>query len=604
MRHGLSGVRLQLILAAALAALLLVLATLQYRWIGEVSEAERDRMRASARRAAEAVAADFTREITRALDLFGMHPASRDTDASIGKRAAASERRWKTESKFPALIAAVFVAEGDAETVRLSRVDFSSGSLEALADARWPDGLETLRAEIASGGIAPPPRPGDREPPERPLRDEPLPPGFGPGLYGFGPRVVTRIPAIVIPDMRRGEPSERFFEEARRWLILRLDDRFIRSEFLPELVRRHFGEARDYDVAVLKPGEPADILFTTRPGFPASPMPAADAEVFFFGSLHPQGGFLLVGPGGPPPREFHEKGPGPRTGLSPPTRGEWKLVALHRSGSLAAAVEKSRRRNLAVSLAILLLLAAATATLLVSANRTRRLARQQIEFVAGITHELRTPLAAIRTAGQNLADGVVGDPDRVRQYGELVVREGRRLSELIEQALANAGIEARRGGLLGPPVALAPVIEEAISVCRPAADEMGTSVESVVEAGVPEVPADRSALRTMLENLIANAVKYGGADGLVRVSARRHDGTVEIAVSDRGPGIAAQDLPHIFEPFYRGECNGSGRIAGSGLGLSLVERIAGALGGKVEVESTPEKGTTFTVTLPAAAGGS
>src|SRR5262249_60227239 len=114
---------------------------------------------------------------------------------------------------------------------------------------------------------------------------------------------------------------------------------------------------------------------------------------------------------------------------------------------------------------------------------------------------------------------VVGDEERVRQYGELVVREGRRLSELIEQALANAGIEARRGGLGGPPVALAPVIEEAISVCRPAADEMGTSVESDVDAGLPDVSADRSALRTLLGNLIATAVKDGGGTGLLRASA-------------------------------------------------------------------------------------
>src|SRR5215471_17846278 len=120
MRHGLSGVRLQLVLAAALSALLLVLATLQYRWIGEISEAERDRMRASALRAAEAVAADFTREVGRAFDIFGMPPGSRDADAAIGEQAAASDRRWKSESKFPALIAAAYVAEQtDAETIRL-----------------------------------------------------------------------------------------------------------------------------------------------------------------------------------------------------------------------------------------------------------------------------------------------------------------------------------------------------------------------------------------------------------------------------------------------------------------------------------------------------
>jgi signal transduction histidine kinase len=274
-------------------------------------------------------------------------------------------------------------------------------------------------------------------------------------------------------------------------------------------------------------------------------------------------------------------------------------VALHRSGSLQSAVERSRARNLAVSLGILLLLALTVATLLVSANRTRELARQQIEFVAGVTHELRTPLAAIRTAGQNLADGVVGDEERVRQYGELVVREGRRLSELIEQALASAGIEARRGGLKGAPVPIGPVLAEAIGVCRALAEQKGTAIDEEIERSLPPVAADPSALRTMFENLVANAVKYGGDGGRVVVRARNGD-SVKVSISDRGPGIAQADLPHIFEPFYRGEHSDDGRIAGSGLGLSLVKRIAEALGGGVAVTSSAGSGTTFTITLPAA----
>src|SRR5262249_62106722 len=143
----------------------------------------------------------------------------------------------------------------------------------------------------------------DREPPPgASFRDRQPPVRFGPGAHGFGPRLATAIPAIIIPDMRRGAAFERFSEEARRWLILRLDDRIIRSEFLPELVRRPFGESRDYDVAVVKPGEPAAILFTTRDGFPPTPMTAVDAEVFFFGYTQPQIGFDRHSPGGPPPR--------------------------------------------------------------------------------------------------------------------------------------------------------------------------------------------------------------------------------------------------------------------------------------------------------------
>jgi signal transduction histidine kinase len=275
-------------------------------------------------------------------------------------------------------------------------------------------------------------------------------------------------------------------------------------------------------------------------------------------------------------------------------------VALHRTGSLQAAVAASRRRNLVVSAAILLLLAAAVATLLVSADRTRRLARQQVEFVAGLTHELRTPLAAIRSAGQNLADGVVTDRDRVRQYGILLEREGRRLSELIEQALAHAGIQARGNGARIGPVAIAEILENALAACRPLAEEQGAALETTVARDLPPVLGDPSALRTLFENLVSNAIKYGGRAGSVRVQARAEGRSVEVTVRDTGPGISPRDLPHIFEPFYRGSDASSGRVAGSGLGLSLVRRVVEAYGGGVRVESEPGKGTAFHVTLPAA----
>src|SRR5262245_36603415 len=109
MKHGLSGVRLQLVLAAALASLLLVLATLQYKWIGEVSDADRERMRASAHRAAEGVAEDFGREVSRALDLFGLPPGSADA-GDPGARVARAARRWSSESPFPSLLAEAFLA--------------------------------------------------------------------------------------------------------------------------------------------------------------------------------------------------------------------------------------------------------------------------------------------------------------------------------------------------------------------------------------------------------------------------------------------------------------------------------------------------------------
>jgi two-component system sensor histidine kinase SenX3 len=187
----------------------------------------------------------------------------------------------------------------------------------------------------------------------------------------------------------------------------------------------------------------------------------------------------------------------------------------------------------------------------------------------------------------------------VRQYGDLVAREERRLSELVEQALAYSGLQARREAPPRRPVAIPDVVREAITACRWLADDKGVSIGTEVPADLPMIEGDPAAMRTLLENLISNAIKYGGR-GPVTVTARADGQSVEIAVIDRGPGIASEDLPHIFEPFYRGRDVSSGPVPGSGLGLSLVRRIARSHGGSVRVESLPGKETVFRVSLPAA----
>jgi hypothetical protein len=168
----LSGIRLSLAAAGVLFLLLVVLATLQYRWIGEVSEAERDRLRASARRAADRVAADFDLEIARALHEFGLPPGSPDADASLGPHVAAVAKRWAAESRFPSLVKEVFVIERAADgTLRLDRVNLSSGSLEP---SDWPSGFEPARRAVEErasptfDGAAPPDRAESRGRPEGP----------------------------------------------------------------------------------------------------------------------------------------------------------------------------------------------------------------------------------------------------------------------------------------------------------------------------------------------------------------------------------------------------------------------------------------------------
>jgi signal transduction histidine kinase len=255
--------------------------------------------------------------------------------------------------------------------------------------------------------------------------------------------------------------------------------------------------------------------------------------------------------------------------------------------------------------------------IVVSSRRAQNLARQQMEFVAAVSHELRTPVSVIGAAAGNLADGVVGDPQRVRKYGETIQGEARRLGETVERVLQLAGIAAGRAAASRVPIHPADLVNESLAACRPEIEAAGVNVEVSIADNLPNVAGDVVALRSALQNLISNAVKYGGASKWLRVSAAISDGSppgrghtvaqargfsargaVAFTVEDRGIGIDPEDRKHICEPFYRGREAVAQQIPGSGLGLNLVMRIVAAHGGRITVLSEPGKGSTFTLSLP------
>jgi signal transduction histidine kinase len=264
-------------------------------------------------------------------------------------------------------------------------------------------------------------------------------------------------------------------------------------------------------------------------------------------------------------------------------------------------VARSRARNLAVSGVVLFLLAISSGLLVVAARRAERLAAQQMELVAGVTHELNTPIAALCSAGQNLADGVVSDEAQVRKYGEMITREGRRLSSMVAQMLQFAGIQSGERAVQTRRSRLEPIIDAAIADLAWLLGESGVHVETDVAAGLPDVEADPDALTRAISNLVSNAVKYRGTSTTVRVVASRDSrvGWVRIDVEDRGIGIASSDLANVFEPFYRGRSPEIATIRGSGLGLSIVRQVVREHGGTVDVVSAPGKGSTFSIRIPA-----
>jgi signal transduction histidine kinase len=291
----------------------------------------------------------------------------------------------------------------------------------------------------------------------------------------------------------------------------------------------------------------------------------------------------------------------------------WQFVVQHTAGSLDAAVAQLRRRNLYLSFGILAVLASGVGLVVVNARRSERLAAQQMDFVATVSHELRTPLAVIRSAAQNLSAGVVHEPAQARRYGDLIEQEGRRLTDMVEQVLAYAGVSDARGLVSARPADAGAIVGDAARASAPLVEAAGFEQQIDIAADLPAVLADEGAIRRAVHNLISNALKHGadgrwlgiavgrgpGAGGLRTATRPGSANEVQISVSDRGRGIDAQDLPHVFEPFYRGRYALDRQIQGNGLGLSLVKRIAEAHGGRVSVHSAPGEGTTFTLHIPA-----
>lgn len=567
----------------SLTVLLAVLAVLQYRWIGEIGKAERDRLRTGLEAAAERASGEVDREISRIWLAFepdvrpGSAPGPVQSIADRRVELARQLRAWRRSAATPGLIVDLLVVTrraGD-EGSTLERLDEASGRFVSIP---WPKDLfETWERLI--------------RPPDEASRS-PVPPPE-PGRAG--------MPALILPLMRaeRGGPS---YFDRREVAVVRLDRRLLGEKLVAEAMERQFVPSGNavLQVAVLAPG---GAIWRSDPGLPVSAYLPAEVERPLFGfrgAVRVGTRGLRLAPGAPPP-------PPPTSGRRGPplllAEGPWRIVVRLASGSLDAVVARARTRNLAVSAGVLALLAASFAVLLVAAQRARRLARQRMELVAGVTHELNTPLAAIRSAGQNLADGVVADPEQVRRYGALIEREGQRLSALVGQALKLAGIESGARVWRPEPAPVADAVQETLADCRWLLAENGTEVETEIPADLPEVLMDRGALGLIVRNLVDNAARHGGAGKWVGVRARLEpDGRhVLLSVEDRGPGIAPEDRPHLFEPFYRGRGVVGSAIPGSGLGLDLVRRAAAAHGGSVSVgPGTGGRGAQFSVRLPAA----
>lgn len=634
-------------LVGGLAAVLILLAALQYDSSRKISRATTEQMLtnlagslANMRQGLEAELAPLCREL-------GQDDAavSNDSLPNFAVNFARRVEHWRRSAPHPGLVSTVYIwQQSKGSSSNLLQLQSQQNEFEP---AEWPSNFSELRqrlqqmAATMEGSEAFLVDHGAAHDSEAKVDHEihrlasrvGAPILQSSGIASEGWMIDDNIPVLVHPVFESdggSRPTEK--RRARvTWVFVVLNLTMLRGHIFPELVRRYLGSNDElpYEVAVVNEiGGRRDVIYSSDPTFGRIDT-VPDAALNFFGPPVPVVGWGRRAIGIPAPagslaqplkgRRVTSAGSPTLQNEAGPFRIEpihyseddydWEIIAQHRKGSVEAAVATLFHRNVALNFSVLLLLAATVGVIVDVSNRARRLGQLQMDFVASVSHELRTPLTAIVSAAQNIADGVVLDKKNVARYGSAIVDQAQQLTELIEQILLFSATEKNLHRYHLQRTDVSELIATSLANTSTLIQSAGVTVEQRIDPDLPPVMVDFKAFSQCLQNLITNAVKYGGEKPWIgiRASVEAVAGTagtkagakeVQIAITDRGIGIAKEDLKRVFEPFYRSPVATAAQIHGSGLGLPLAKTITEAMGGRLTVESVQDEGSTFTVHLP------
>lgn len=602
-------------LIVALLGLLVLLAGLQYKWLGQISDAERVRLEERLRDDTGRFAEDFNREIQKVFYSFQV-----DAENFENKNWNTFNKRfiyWKSQTQYPELAKKFYFLKNNADQMPLK---YSAENI-AFEEAIWTEDLRAIENQLTKTEESHP--------------------------------ILEEQTALAMPIYEREDDVKQFFIRTKElhsnkikrkshiempekygFLIIMLDEEIIQNKILPDLVSKYFsdGESGNYKISVTD-GKDKTVFQTSEEKIES---PDSTAKLFTlkpndFAFFSKEIGNVVIDSqikdkknvfveerfttttvtsnkdvgdeeevlnvdvkkveGGKSRIAVFESKDGDSNGI-------WTLNIQHTSGSLEQFISNTRYRNLGISFGILSLLAVSIILIFISSQRARALAQRQLDFVSSVSHEFRTPLAVIYSAGENLSDGVVGGTGKISNYGNLIKREGKKLSGMVEQILEFAGANSGKRKYDFRQVNVSEIINEAIEECQPLIDEKGFELEKELSENLPIISADQKALTLAIQNLINNSLKYSNGNKWLKISAVNEGKFVKIYVKDRGVGISKKDLKQIFEPFYRSKEVVDEQISGNGLGLSLVEQIVKAHGGKISAESEIGKGSKFIIQLP------
>ncbi len=262
--------------------------------------------------------------------------------------------------------------------------------------------------------------------------------------------------------------------------------------------------------------------------------------------------------------------------------------------SILAAASGARRTFMLISFAA----AAAVIALLLTARAARSaaiLATMKSDFVSAVTHELKTPLSSIRLVSETLARGRFRSSEKVAEYASLLLNEVSRLTRTVDNLLTVSRVQDIQHFYTFESLDPGTLLEDALNSFHSHLKEDGFEVNVDIPAPLPTVYADRLAIIQVLENILDNAIRYSNGTRHLTISASAFDGQVSLKIADKGRGIPPEDVPHVFEKFYRGHDAAAG---GSGLGLAIAQRIMKDHHGEVRLQSTPGAGTMVEIVLP------
>ncbi len=532
-----------------MATLSIALVLLQYKWTGQIAEAEMKERQNDSRMLASRLTREFDEQLASACDALMPTDATSDLAPSI----EACWRQWQSQQPRP-IFARIGFARREKGQLIISLLDFTTGTFKP--SAVWPSEWQELKISLD-------------------------------GKTGHGPRPFFDRAGLLLefpmqkPGKAHDDPHGSHDESDNPtrggitgWLITQLDANEITTKWLPELIQKHFNSdgANLYQVQV-------DGIITPRQSI-------KPYSWDFISWEHTA--------------EFNCLGKTNKNSIAMATP-VWTLRVRPVPGALDEIVSATRRKNMLVASILAALLLAAGITVVMLSRRASQLALARLNFVATVSHELRTPLTVICGAAHNLERSIV-PPEKAKNYASMIGQHAKQLSNLIEQVLDFAQVEREGLNLKLEPHPTSAFLHETLAIARLQPLLNACTIESDIPCDLPPILADAAALRRAIFNLLNNAATHT-CQPWMRLTARavtdkKTGGRIEIAVQDRGSGIPAAEHAAIFEPFYRGAAARVAQTRGSGIGLSVVKEIIAAHHGSIRLHSVAAEGSTFLISLP------